>query len=148
MAMCLEFLKIPRRTSSGQFEDELYEYALNNSLDRKIGSHLAKIVRDYGAKDSFTEHATVEAVKAWLSAGNPAVTHGMFTKSGHIIALVGYDDTGFIVNDPYGEWFASGYDRNDPSGDNKKGELKHYSYELIHRTCAYDSEFWVHFISK
>jgi len=148
MSMCLEFLKIPRRGSSGQFEDELYEYALNNNLSRHSPQDLAKIVRDYGAKDSFNSHATVDAVKAWLSAGKPAVTHGYFTKSGHIIALVGYDDTGFIVHDPYGEWFASGYDRNDPSGNNKKGESKRYSYDLIHKTCAYDGEFWVHFISK
>lgn len=148
IAMCLEFLGIPRRRSSGQFEDELYGYALGRGLSRHNPNDLATIVRDYGARDAFDSHATVSAVKDWLASGNPAVTHGYFTKSGHIVVLVGYDDAGFIVHDPYGEWFASGYDRNDPVGKNDKGKFRHYSYDLIHQTCAYDGEFWVHFISK
>ncbi len=148
LSMCLEFLKVPRHESSGQFEDELYKYALNNSLSRHSPHDLAKIVRDYGAKDLFNSHATVEAVKAWLSAGNPVVTHGYFTNYGHIVALVGYDDTGFIVHDPNGEWFASGYVQNSSANNHEKGKFQHYSYDLIHKTCAYDGEFWVHFISK
>jgi uncharacterized protein YvpB len=64
------------------------------------------------------------------------------------VILVGYDDTGFIVNDPYGEWYASGYDRNDPSGNNTKGKFKHYSYQMIEDTYASDNQFWVHSISK
>jgi hypothetical protein len=148
LAMCLEFLSIPRRSSTGQFEDELYEYALDHSLSRHSPYDLAKIVKAYGAKDLFDSKSSVKAVKDWLAAGNPVVTHGYFTASGHIVVLVGYDVTGFIVNDPYGEWYASGYDRNDPSVNDTKGKFKHYSYPLIESTCASDNEFWVHFISK
>jgi uncharacterized protein YvpB len=148
IAMCLEFFKVARRRSSGQFEDELYTYALEHNLSRHNPYDLAKIVQAYGAKDAFDSHAKVDAVKAWLSSGKPAVTHGYFTSFGHIVVLVGYDSKGFIVHDPYGEWFASGYDRNDPAGKNDKGKFLHYSYDLIHKTCAYDGEFWVHFISK
>jgi len=148
MAMCLEFLGIAKRRSSGQFEDELYRYALDHNLSRHSPYDLAKIVRDYGAKDAFNSHATVEMVKNWLASGKPAVTHGYFTSFGHIVVFVGYDDTGFIVHDPYGEWFADGYDRNDPSGNSEKGKFQHYSYNLIQSTCAGDGEFWVHFISK
>ena len=148
MAMCLKFLGIAKRRSSGQFEDELYQYALDHNLSRHSPYDLAKIVRDYSAKDAFDSHATVQRVKDWLAAGNPAVTHGYFTSFGHIVVFVGYDDTGFIVHDPYGEWCAEGYDRNDPSGNNEKGKFQHYSYNLINNTCASDGEFWVHFISK
>jgi uncharacterized protein YvpB len=148
LAMCLEFLLIPRRGSSGQFEDELYEYALDNSLSRHSPYDLAKIVKAYGAKDLFDSTSTMKAVKDWLASGKPVVTHGYFTSFGHIVVLVGYDSSGFIVHDPYGEWYASGYDRNDPSGNNTKGKFQHYSYQLIERTCACDNEFWVHFISK
>jgi uncharacterized protein YvpB len=148
LAMCLEFLSIPRRGSSGQYEDELYEYALNKSLSRHSPYDLAKIVNAYGAKDLFDSTSSMKAVKDWLASGKPVVTHGYFTSFGHIVVLVGYDSTGFIVHDPYGEWYASGYDRNDPSGNNTKGKFKHYSYQLIERTCACDNEFWVHFISK
>lgn len=148
IAMCLEYCQVARRKSSGQFEDELYQYALDQGLSRHSPQDLAQIVQDYGAKDALAIHATFDEVKAWLAAGNSAVTHGYFTDFGHIVVLVGYDDTGFIVHDPYGEWFADGYDRNDPNGNNEKGKFQHYSYKLIHNTCAYDGEFWVHFISQ
>jgi uncharacterized protein YvpB len=148
LAMCLEYLKIPRRTSVGQFEDELYRYALDQGLSRHDGYDLAQIVRNYGAKDTFTQAATIDQVKDWLSDGKPTVIHGYFTTFGHIIVLVGYDSTGFIVHDPYGEWFSDGYDLNNPDGNNEKGKFKHYSYNLIRETCIPDGQFWVHFISK
>ncbi|HIK29236.1 MAG: C39 family peptidase [Oscillatoriaceae bacterium SKW80] len=141
IAMCLEYLKTPRKTYVGQFEDELYQYALSKGLNRHEPEHLAIIVRDYGRKDDFKRNATIDAVKDWLAARNPCVIHGYFTSFGHIIVVVGYDPNGFIVHDPYGEWFSDGY-RTDLSG-----AYLHYSYGLIRRTCIPDGSFWVHFIS-
>jgi uncharacterized protein YvpB len=148
LAMCLEFLSIPRHKSNGQYEDELYEYALDHNLSRHNPYDLAKIVRAYKAKDAFDTQATIDAVKKWLAAGNPAVTHGYFTSFGHIVALVGYDDKGFLVHDPYGEWYASGYDRNAQGSSDTKGKFLNYSYRMIKSTCCTDNQFWVHFISK
>jgi hypothetical protein len=148
MAMCLEFLQIPQRSASGQFEDELYEYMEDQRWSRHSPYDLAKLVQAYGAEDKFDSKATVAEVKAWLSAGNPAVTHGYFTAFGHIIVLAGYDDKGFIVHDPNGEWDASGYIRNSSDNDHAQGKYQHYSYGLIERTCQTDGQFWVHFISK
>jgi uncharacterized protein YvpB len=148
IAMCLEFLAVPRKRTQGQFEDELYEYALDNNLSRHSPQDLAKIVRDYSAKDAFDVTATINEVKKWLAAGNPAVTHGYFTSFGHIIVFVGYDEKGFIVHDPYGEWYPSGYDRNALGSQDTKGKFLNYSYGLIERTCCTDGQFWVHFISK
>lgn len=142
LAMCLEFLKAPRRQSNGQFEDELYEYAIAQGYNRHSPQDLAQIVRDYGKKDDFTVWGTFDRCKDHLAVGNPCVIHGYFTSFGHIIVLVGYDDKGFIVHDPYGEWFSSGY-RTDLSG-----EFLHYSYGLIERTCIPDGQFWVHYISS
>jgi uncharacterized protein YvpB len=148
LAMCLEFLGITGQNSGMQLEDELYEYAINNNLSRHSPHDLAQVVSAYGGKDAFDSHATLDAVKGWLAAGNPIVTHGYFTSFGHIVVLVGYDDNGFIVNDPYGEWYAESYDRNDPNGNNEKGKSLNYSYHLIEDTCMTGGEFWVHFISK
>jgi uncharacterized protein YvpB len=148
IAMCLEYLKVPRQSSQGQFEDELDDYAYRQGLDRHVPDHLAQIVRDYGATDTFTATASVEEVKTWLATGNPAVIHGYFTEPGHIIVLVGYDNTGFFVHDPAGEWFRFGYDYNDPFGNNEKGKFLHYSYHLIQEKCIPDGSFWVHFISR
>lgn len=145
LAMCLEFLKTPRNKrykAIPQFEDELYQYALDRGLSRHSPQDLAKIVQDYGRKDNFKITATIAEVQEWLDSGNPAVTHGYFTESGHIIVLVGYDESGFIVHDPYGEWFDWGYDTS------LSGAFLHYSYGLIERTCIGDGDFWVHFISK
>ncbi|HEY9807838.1 MAG TPA: C39 family peptidase [Halomicronema sp.] len=142
IAMCLEYLKTPRRKSSGQFEDELYQYAINKGYSRWEGPDLAKIVRDYGRQDKYTRAGTIEGVKNWIAGGNPVVIHGYFTSFGHIIVVVGYDEDGFIVHDPYGEWFPDGY-RTDLSG-----AYLHYSYRLIRRTCIPDGEFWVHYISR
>lgn len=142
IAMCLEYLGASRRSSIGQFEDELYEYTLNQGLSRHSPYDLARVVRDYGCRDTFRTNATIEDAKAWLADGNPAVIHGYFTSFGHIIVLVGYDDRGFLVHDPYGEWFEWGY-RTDLSG-----AYLHYSYDLIERLCIPDGSFWVHFISK
>jgi hypothetical protein len=145
IAMCLEYLGTKRREeyrNIKQFEDELYRCCLDRSLDRRKPDHMAQLIRLYGCRDTFTDRATVEAVKDWIDLGNPCITHGWFTESGHIIVMAGYDDKGFIVHDPYGEWFKEGY-RTDLSGKNL-----HYSYNLIGRTCFPDSQFWVHFVER
>lgn len=142
MAMCLAFLGAARKTQSGQFEDELYQYALNKGYSRWNPYDLAKIVKDYGCQDYFTDNALIEDVQDWLAVGNPAVIHGYFTSFGHVMPVVGYDDDGFFVHDPYGEWFESGYDTS------VSGAYLHYSYRLIRRVCMPDGSFWVHFISK
>lgn len=141
LAMCLAYLQIPRKSDRGQYEDELYEYAIDRGLSRHDPYDLARIVRDYGAKDDFKEGGTIDGCKEWLAGENPAIIHGYFTSFGHIVVLIGYDQDGFIVHDPYGEYFASGY-RTDLSGQ----EL-HYSYDLIRQTCIPDGNLWTHFIS-
>lgn len=149
LAMCMQFLKPSiKATKGGQLEDELIQYAFKNSINRESPYGMAKIAHQYGFNDRFETHAKVKAVKTWLAEGNPAITHGYFTRSGHIITLVGYNEKGFIVHDPFGEWYASGYDRNVPGGDNEKGKFKLYSYNLIERTCIDpDGTFWIHFVS-
>ncbi|PSB52727.1 peptidoglycan-binding protein [filamentous cyanobacterium Phorm 6] len=142
IAMCLDFLRVPRRNRSGQYEDELYEYAIAKGYSRWDPYDLAKIVRDYGAQDYYTENATIDDVQDWLASGNPAVIHGYFTSFGHIIVAAGYDSEGFFVHDPYGEWFPTGYDTS------VSGAYLHYSYRLIRSVCMADGNFWVHFISK
>ncbi|MCU0540771.1 MAG: C39 family peptidase [Oscillatoriaceae cyanobacterium Prado104] len=140
IAMCLAYFGVEPQ-GVDQLEDELFQYMLRKGLSRHSPEDLAQVVRDYGKKDDFTVWGTFERCRDHLAAGNPCVIHGYFTSFGHIIVLVGYDDKGFIVHDPYGEWFSSGY-RTDLSG-----EFLHYSYGLIQRTCIPDGQFWVHYIS-
>jgi GH24 family phage-related lysozyme (muramidase)/uncharacterized protein YvpB len=147
-AMMFGYFGIAKRTNAAQFEDELYRYMEDNGLSRHSPIDLRNMARAYGLIDDFESTATIEQVKKHLSSGRPVVTHGYFTSFGHIIALIGYDETGFIVHDPYGEWTSGGYDRNDPNGNNAKGKQLHYSYGLIERTCLTDNQFWVHFVDR
>lgn len=144
--MALSFLKIPQRTT-GRYPDELQDYMEAKGRDRHSPVDLADTAADYGAVCHFTTKTTIEEVKAWLSTGNPCVVHGYFTDSGHIIALTGFDEYGFYVHDPYGEWSSDGYDRNDEKNFTK-GKLLHYSYEMMRETSITDEEFWVHFLRK
>ena len=139
---CLEYLETPRNSNYGEFEDEVYEYALKKGYSRHNPYHLAQIVRDYGCRDTFKTNATIEEVQDWLLAENPVVIHSYFTSFGHLIVGVGFDNEGLFIHDPYGEWFSTGY-RTDLSG-----AYLHYSYGLIRNICMPDGYFWVHFISK
>ena len=139
---CLEYLGVPRNSNYGKFEDEVYEYALKKGYSRHNPYHLAQIVRDYGCRNTFKTHATIEEVKDWLLGENPVVIHSYFTAFGHLIVGVGFDNEGLFIHDPYGEWFATGY-RTDLSG-----AYLHYSDQLIRNVCMPDGSFWVHFISN
>ena len=142
ITMCLEYLGVQRNSNYGEFEDEVYEYALKKGYSRHNPYNLAQIVRDYGCKDTFKTNATIAEVKDWLLTENPVVIHSYFTSFGHLIVGVGFDDEGLFIHDPYGEWFSTGY-RTDLSG-----AYLHYSEQFIRNVCMPDESFWVHFISK
>jgi hypothetical protein len=148
IAMCLKYLGINRKTSVGQFEDELYDYCESKGLSRHDPYDLQRLAEAYGAQDEFRESATLNQIKSHLAIGNPVVIHGYFTDFGHIVAVNGYNDDGLYVHDPYGEWFLSGYKLNNPyGGEGGPGENIFYSNELITQTCDHDG-IWAHFLAK
>jgi Peptidase_C39 like family len=144
VAMVLLYLGIESKGEYPQFEDELYAYTEDNSLNRHEPIDLSRLMQRYGIANSFDSHSSIEAVKAQIAGGNPAILHGYFTQFGHIITAIGYDRDGLIVNDPYGEWNNWGYDRN--SWENgTKGKRQNYSYALIESACMPDGNLWAHF---
>jgi hypothetical protein len=143
VAMCLSYFGHQSLSPTGeQLEDELYRYCSDNGLSRHSPTDLAKLVEIYGYKDDFQPDAKWGDVKAWLAAGKPCIAHGWFTRSGHIVTIVGYNEKGWIINDPYGEWFDWGYDTS-VSG---KGLI--YTYGMMKQICGSDGDLWIHFMSK
>jgi uncharacterized protein YvpB len=143
VAMCMAYFGHPIRNSqNAQLEDELNQYCSANGLDRHSPADLAKVLRTYGYKDDFQSNAKWGDVKQWLNQGNPCIVHGYFTGSGHIITIIGYNQTGWIVNDPYGEWYSTGYDTS------KSGAGLTYSYGMMRQICGPDGDLWIHYVSK
>lgn len=132
----------------GQFEDQLYSECLRKGLDRHSPWDLRELFGPRGLKDDFTMRANWQQVREAIDQGKPCIVHGYFTRSGHIIVIVGYDDDAYggrgawVVNDPYGEWFADGY------ATERSGKQLRYSKDMMNRTCQSDGELWIHTISK
>lgn len=150
IAMCLAYLGIKGDGSENQLEDQLYRYCQEQGLSRHDPNDLAYMVNNRYegiVKDRFSASGTFKTIQNAIDAGHPCVVHGYFTRFGHIIVIKGYDDKGFIVNDPWGEYYPDGYDCT------VSGEGLHYSYGLIGRVCSPESitnpkDMWVHVLAK
>ena len=143
-AMVMAYLKIPQRTGAVQFEDELYRYMDASKLSRHEPEDLAKMAKAYGVKDDLTLRGSQADIRKAIAEGRPCIVHGYFTSFGHIVVIRGYNQSGFYVNDPYGEWTASGY-LTDQSGQNL-----FYSNSLIQSKCSPEGSdyMWLHRLSK
>lgn len=139
VAMCLYYYGVRGDKSYLQLEDQLYKICERKGLDEQKPFDLKRLVEEYSKdssyvfEDNFTTTGTFEAIKKALDVKQPCIVHGYFTPGGHIIVIRGYDDKGFFVNDPYGEYYPSGYDTS------KSGENLHYSYKLIANICSPES---------
>ena len=81
---------------------------------------LAELYRWEGLTADSGRTASRAELRAMLDAGSPVVVHGFWTSAGHIVTLVGYDNTGWLVHDPAGDWY-HGY-------GSSWGESVHYPF--------------------
>jgi hypothetical protein len=128
-----------------------------DEIYRRYGSHgagqspegLANIYRDYGAKASSTRFGSFDKIKAHLNRGEPVVVHGYFT-SGHILLISGYTPSGFVVQDPAGNWNRRNYGGypNAPH-DPQAGNGVVYTYQQMRGAIIEpsDNSLWMSWIS-
>lgn len=101
---------------------------------------LAQIYKAYGLYAKGTRTGSRAEIKNHLLAGRPVVVHGYFTNNGHIITIIGFTDTGWIVNDPAGEWKRCAYCGYYPD---TAGKGLAYSYRQVSNTVlSYDGDIW------
>lgn len=125
-AMLLKFLK----PSSIKTDDD-YIKTVFTFGDTTEGSTQVATLKHFGLPATFVTNGNRDLVKKQIEAGKPVpvgfLHHGtpsQPTGGGHWLCIIGYDDTGYWVNDPWGECdlLTGTY----PSTD---GAKKHYSYK-------------------
>jgi uncharacterized protein YvpB len=144
-AMVMAYFQIQGRTAVNQLEDELYRYMLRRNLSRHEPGDLVKLAQDYGLRNDFTMRGELYDIRKAIAEGRPCIVHGYFTSFGHIIVIRGYDQYGFYVNDPFGEWTSQGYIQGGTRGANL-----HYSNGLIQSKCSPEGKnhIWLHRLAK
>lgn len=82
----------------------------NNSLQLTAAAEcyvFNKFMRDYGYKAEYKEGVSRQTLEELLRFGLPQVLHGNYKSTssigGHIVCLVGLDEEGLFVHDPYGD---------------------------------------------
>ncbi len=103
---------------------------------------LAYIYRQYGLSAQYTYTGNEAMIKRQIDAGRPVVIHGYFTGAGHILAVIGYNSTGWVVNDPSGLWagcYACGY----PNRTSTNGKGVTYSYSSVRSAAGPDGNYWL-----
>ena len=104
-----------------------------------MGQYLAPRVDSY----DFLLTGSLDDAKAALDNGSVVITHGWFTKPGHVILLIGYEPDPktmsyrFIVHDPFAEY-------DFPAGDHdesKSGEAVRYSSYGTYAYCVASADY-------
>jgi pentatricopeptide repeat protein len=129
-AMALHYWGIRGDGSQKQLEDQLYKRCEDLGLSRHAPYDLKALIETYpGCKDYFEEHGTLSLIRSAIDKGQVCIVHGYSTGFGHIFVISGYDDTGFICQDPWGEWSPWFYTPD-------RGKDTHYSNRMIAACCS------------
>ncbi len=90
---------------NGFKEPESYVRSKYYQYTSMRGNHDAMTLtleRDFGVKSSWNYDGMFSDIKQLIDKEFPVVVGVEYKTAGHIIVVVGYDDKGFWVNDPYG----------------------------------------------
>ncbi len=139
IAMVFYFYGV-RSQFGGQLEDELLQWCFNYAGVGSQTEHsvLTALIRAYGFRSSFSTTRRWSQIKEELINRRPVVIGADLTPAGHILTIIGYNRTGYIVHDPWGDAY-TGY-------ANTEGRRLIYSYSYFNRVAGPDGNVWAHFI--
>jgi len=113
---------------------------------------LSRIQRSEGLTSKYTRAGSRSMIKRQVDAGRPVIVHGNFTSVGHIMVIVGYDESAkqWVVNDPAGRWcggVGGGY--SSCRGDYESGKTRRYSYaSFSNGVLGADGDIWLSTASR
>ena len=150
LAMVLEHygraINIPGSPSLPRTADRLLKYCDDHGLDRHKLETIRDLAIQFGLVDIASYNHTFEEIKAHLEGKNLVIVQGNFTPSGHVIVVVGFDDTKdtWICNDPAGDHTApNGY--REPGW--RPGDHVEYPSQWFREAAAPDGHVWAHLCS-
>lgn len=148
LAMVLDFNGTKSIGSSGNLADQLYnKFGKLNSVAK-----IASTAQSLGYKAETRVPSSFSQIKRDLDKGLPVIIGGDFVgRAGHFIVAKGYNETGFVVHDPYGDWDRTTISPGNGYGsylcnNGYSGENKVYTYSQMHRAAG--PGFWTVTISK
>lgn len=131
-AMCLKYFQVADLGSFPQYEDDVKKRFDRLGIDHGSPDGIKRLLEGLGLRDDLTLRASLSDITRALDSDDICILHGYWTLRGHILVIRGYNANGdFLVNDPAGEWFYSGYRKNSSFSPDNKGENKIYSRKLI-----------------
>lgn len=95
---------------------------------------LEGIFEAHGLKADSTYNGTLDDLRDHTKAGRPCIVHGMFTTSGHILVVCGFDGDEVICNDPAGDW--EEFNGDSYSDNPKNGKAVRYSLDAFKKAVA------------
>lgn len=139
-AMMLEYMK--PGTLPGDKGDDKYIRTVFSIGDTIESGVQVSALSNYGVKTHFSQSCSLDHLRTQIDSGKPVpigiLHHGPShapSGGGHWICVIGYDDTGFIVHDPWGE-----IDHASGTYISKDGKSLHYSNDLLSSRWTVDSD--------
>ena len=144
-AMLLETLK--PGTCPGEKGDDIYVHRVFEYGDTTDAYVQVKALQSFGVSSKFVQNANLDTIRSQIDAGVPVpigiLHHGPASApsgGGHWICVIGYDASGFIVHDPWGE-----IDHATGTYISEDGKALHYSNNLLNSrwTVANPNDGWL-----
>ena len=144
-AMLLETLK--PGTCPGDKGDDIYVHRVFEYGDTTDAYVQVKALASFGVSSKFVQNANLDTIRSQIDAGVPVpigiLHHGPASApsgGGHWICVIGYDASGFIVHDPWGE-----IDHATGTYISEDGKALHYSNNLLNSrwTVANPNDGWL-----